>query len=193
MDKFEKQISDLQRGKETALCFFMDQYASALQFFAFKLIKDKEASAEIVSDAFVKLWERRRNFDATDCVKSFLYLVTRNTCLDYLKHSRNKYMHDDALLSDLVSADGDILQKIIYTELIELIVLEVKKLPKQQAQVFELSVMEGRNTQEICEELQTSASTVYFARSKAVAALKKAFQKRNLSPHYLAVLLWLDV
>ncbi|WP_166332454.1 RNA polymerase sigma factor [Sphingobacterium chungjuense] len=188
MDKFDKQISDLQQGKETALCFFMDQYASALQFFAFKLTKDKEASAEIVSDAFVKLWNRRLNFPAADGLKSFLYLVTRNACLDHLKQSRNKYAHDDALVLDIATSDNDILKKIIYNELVELIVLEIKKLPKQQAQIFQLAIMEGRNTQEICDELHTSPSTVYFARSKAIAALKKAFEQRKISVHYISLL-----
>ncbi|TDS13181.1 RNA polymerase sigma factor [Sphingobacterium paludis] len=192
MDKFDKQIADLQQGKETALCFFMDQYATALQFFAFKFIRDKEASSEIVSDAFVKLWERRSTFESTANLKSFLYLVTRNTCLDHLKQSRNKYAHDETFLQELVCGDADILQKIIYTELVALVVQEVKRLPKQQAQVFQLSVMEGRDTAEICEELHTTANAVYFARSKAVAALKKAFEKRNLSPHYLTALLFIE-
>ncbi|MCL7987289.1 sigma-70 family RNA polymerase sigma factor [Sphingobacterium sp. lm-10] len=188
MDKFDKQIVDLQQGKETSLCFFMDEYAAALQFFAFKMIGHKEASAEIVSDSFVKLWDRRTHFHEAYSIKSFLYLITRNACLDHLKESRNKYAHEETFLEDLVASDSDILKKIIYNELIELIVLEIKKLPKQQAKVFQLAMMEGRNTQEICDELQTSASTVYFARSKAIAALKKVFEQKNLSMHYIFLL-----
>ncbi|KGE12588.1 hypothetical protein DI53_3628 [Sphingobacterium deserti] len=41
-------------------------------------------------------------------------------------------------------------------------------------------------------ELHTRASSYYFARSKAIAALKKAFEKRKLSPHYLSVLFLID-
>jgi len=188
MNDIEKQFADLQQGKESALCFLMNTYATALQFFAFKLTRSKEVSSEIVSDSFVKLWDRRCKLQGHDNIKPFLYVVTRNACLDYLKHSRNKHTHQDASLLELENSDEDILKKIIYNELIELIALEVKKMPKQQAQVFQLAFIEGQNTLEICDQLQTTPSTVYFARSKAIAALKIAFEKKNLSIHYISLL-----
>lgn len=193
MDAFNKQVADLQIGKETALSFFMDRYAHALHFFAYKLIKDKQISSEIVSDAFVKLWERREHFQTCTHIKSFLYLVVKNAGLDHLKHGRNKYRHEEADLIELEDGNQDILRKIIYTELIELIVDEVKKLPRQQAKVFQLSVMEGKNIQEICEELGTTANTVYFARSKAVATLRKVFKQKQISLHHLSMLLFFDI
>ncbi|WP_437920436.1 sigma-70 family RNA polymerase sigma factor [Sphingobacterium sp. LRF_L2] len=193
MDTFDKQISDLHAGRETALCFFMDQYGQALHFFAYKIIKDSAASSDIVSEAFVKLWERRTQFQRSESLRSFLYLVVKNDCLDHLKHSRQKYKHEEAATMDIASSDQDILKKIIYTELIELIVKEVRKLPKQQAAIFQLSIIEGKDTQEICEELGTTSNTVYFARSKAIAALKKVFIQKKLSLHHLTILLFLDI
>ncbi|PRD47553.1 RNA polymerase sigma factor [Sphingobacterium haloxyli] len=193
MDELNKQISDLRIGKETALSFLMDQYARALHFFAYKLIKDKQTSSEIVSDAFIKLWERKEHFEAIEPIKSFLYLVVKNACLDHLKHSRNKHRYEDADLLELEATDQDILRKIIYTELVELVVQEVKKLPRQQARVLQLSVVEGKNIQEICDELGTTANTVYFARSKAVATLKKVLAQKRLSLHYLFVLLFFNI
>jgi RNA polymerase sigma-70 factor (family 1) len=193
MDELNKQISDLREGKEAALSFLMDQYARVLHFFAYKLIKDSQTSSEIVSDAFIKLWERRQHFEAIEPIKSFLYLVVKNACLDHLKHSRNKCRYEEAELIELEATDQDILRKIIYTELVELIVHEVKKLPRQQAQVLQLSFMEGKNVQEICEELGTSANTVYFARSKAVATLRRILEQKKLSLHYLFLLLFFNI
>jgi len=193
MDELNKQISDLRMGKETALSFLMDQYARALHFFAYKFITDQQTSSEIVSDAFVKLWERREHFEAIEPIKSFLYLVVKNACLDHLKHSRNKCRYEDPDLIQLEATDQDILRKIIYTELVELIVQEIKKLPRQQAQVLQLSVMEDKNVQEICDELGTTANTVYFARSKAVATLRRILEQKKLSLHYLFLLLFSNI
>lgn len=193
MDELNKHISDLRKGKEAALSFLMDQYARVLHFFAYKLIKDSQTSSEIVSDAFIKLWERREHFEAIEPIKSFLYLVVKNACLDHLKHSRNKCRYEEADLVELEATDQDILRKIIYTELVELIVQEVKKLPRQQAQVLQLSFMEGKNVQEICDELGTTANTVYFARSKAVATLRKILEQKKLSLHYLFLLFFFNM
>ncbi|WP_156307659.1 RNA polymerase sigma factor [Sphingobacterium endophyticum] len=191
MIDFDREVTNLQQGQESALCFFMDQYSHALHFHAYKFVKNKDVAREIVSDAFVKLWERRLNFDSEERIKSFLYLVTRNECLDYLKQSRNKYQHDEEFLVGLESTEENILTKIIYTELIELIVKEIEKLPKQQGQIFQLSVLEGKETEEICEELGTTASNVYFSRSKAISTLKKVFKHKNISYYQLSLLLFI--
>lgn len=190
MIDFDREVTNLQQGQESALCFFMDQYSHALHFHAYKFVKNKDVAREIVSDAFVKLWERRLNLDSGERIKSFLYLVTRNECLDYLKQSRNKYQHDEEFLVDLESNEENILTKIIYTELIELIVKEIEKLPKQQGQIFQLSVLEGKETEEICNELGTTANNVYFSRSKAISTLKKVFKHKNISYYHLSLLLF---
>ena len=189
MMDFDREVISLQEGKESALCFFMDQYSHALHFYAYKIIKNQDIAREMISDAFVKLWEKKENFQASESIKSFLYLVVRNLCLDHLKSSRVRFQHNEELLSDLESNDENILNKIIYTELIELIVIEIEKLPKQQGQIFQLSVLEGKNTEEICAELGTTSSNVYFSRSKAIATLKKVFKHKNISYYQFGLLL----
>jgi len=185
----KQQVLNLQEGIETALSFFINAFSQKLFFFAFKIVKDKSIAEEIASDAFVKLWERRHNFHTEDAIKSFLYLVTRNSCFDTLKQSQYKYQHDDSFLIELQNHDQDILNKIIYMELLEQIAVEIEKLPKKQAQIVQLSFIEGKETTEICEELQTTPSTVYFARSKAIATLKQAFQQKNISYYQMVTIL----
>ena len=188
-DLLASQVVDLKAGNEKALCFFMKVHSQALHFFTFKIVKDNQIATEIVSDAFVKLWEKRTDMLQADAIKSFLYVVCKHKSIDFLKQSRNRLAHDDLHLEELEWKETDTLTKIIYTELIELIAIEIERLPAQQAKIFELSFFEGKETHEICEELGTTASTVYFAKSKAISALKEAFQKKNISYYQIAFLL----
>lgn len=183
----EQQLVDLRAGKETSLSFFMDQYAHSLRFFALKMIKDRLIAEEIISDAYVKLWDRKENFHCEETVKSFLYLVTKNACLDFIKSGRNKVQHEEEWLYDLENPDKDILTKMIYFELIELIVQEIEKLPKQQAQIFKMSYFDGKDTGEISEALGTSASNIYFARSRAISMLKQVFKQKDISFYSLLI------
>ena len=183
MIDFDREVFDLQGGKESALSFFMDQYSHALHFHAYKIIKDQDIAREMVSDAFVKLWQKKENFHTSESIKSFLYLVVRNQCLDHLKSSRIRFQHTEELLVDLESKEENILTRIIYTELIEL--------PSQQGKIFQLSILEGKDTDEICAELGTTSSNIYFSRSKAIATLKKVFKQKNLSYYQLGLLLLL--
>ena len=62
MNNFDKEVIGLQQGKESSLCYFMDQYSHALHFYAFKIIKDRDIAREIVSEAFLSYGKRKRTF-----------------------------------------------------------------------------------------------------------------------------------
>ena len=172
----------LQAGNEIGLRFFMSWYGGQLRFFAYKITRNKEVAEEIVSEAFYKLWQGREKAASAKAIKSFLYLITRNMSYDHIGSSyHNTVDLGEELLWDMVDKQTDILTQIIYTELIKNIVSELDKLPKQQSDVFRLSYLEGLDTQEICEALGTTASSVYFARSKALSALRLIFKEKEIS------------
>ena len=183
----------LQAGNEVGLRYFMSQYGEQLRFFAYKITKDKEVSEEVVSESFYKLWQGREKAVSVEAIQSFLYLITRNACYDHIGSSYHKTVDlGEELLWDKVEKKADILTHIIYVELIEQIVVELDKLPRQQAEVFRLSYIEGMDTQEICDTLGTTASNVYFARSKAVSALRLIFKEKDISLYigFLTFTLW---
>lgn len=187
-----KYLQMLHAGDEAGLRYFMSWHGEHLRFFAYKITKNKEVSEEIVSESFYKLWQGREKAKSVGAVKSFLYLITRNACYDHIGSSYHKTVDlGDELLWDTVEGGKDILTHIIYTELIGQIVAELEKLPKQQAEVFRLSYLEGMDTQEICETLGTTASSVYFARSKAISALRVIFKEKDFSI-YCALLLFIS-
>lgn len=160
----------------------MGQLAEPLRFFAYSITKNKEVSEEIVSESFCKLWQGRTNAVSEKAVKSYLYLVTRNACYDYVGSAyRNSVDLDEELLWDSIETRSDILTQMIYAELIGQIVAELDKLPKHQADVFRLAYLEGMDTDEICEVLGTTANSIYFARSKALAALRLVFKRKDIS------------
>lgn len=177
-----KYLEMLQAGDENGLRYFMSRYGEQLRFFAYKLTKNREVSEEIVSESFYKLWQAREKAISLDAVKSFLYLVTRNACYDQTGSSYHKVVDlGDERLWDMVEKQTDILTHIIYTELIGQIVVALDKLPRQQAEVFRLSYLEGMETDEICDTLGTSASSVYFAKSKALSAMRLIFKQKEIS------------
>ena len=177
-----KYVDILCMGNELGLKYFIAQLGEPLHFFAFKITKNKEVSEEIVSEAFCKLWQRRETMNSYENIKSFLFLVTRNACYDHMGSAYQKKIslsHDD--WTCIESKDDDMLGQIIYVELIMQVVEELEKLPKQQADVFRMSYLEGMDTKEICDLLGTSASTVYFARSKALSTLRMIFKEKDIN------------
>ena len=84
----ENIIADIKRGNKQAFKKLFDDYYPILCVFASHYIEDKEVCKDIAQDVLLAYWERKEDFNDILKVKSFLYTVTRNKCLNYLKHAQ---------------------------------------------------------------------------------------------------------
>lgn len=156
----------------------MSIFGHSLRFYAYSLIRSKEAAEEIVSDSFYKLWKGRDKVVTESSIRAFLYISTRNACFDFMGTARNRVIRDSESMDLLFSTDPDILTKMIHVELIELIVKEIECLPPQQNKVFRMTYLQEMNAEEISQLLDISVSNVYFARSVALSKIRDYFKGR---------------
>src|ERR1044071_324764 len=108
-------LSDFKKGSDVAFRRIFDTYYKALCYFAAKLLQEKEDAEDMVADAFNKLWQQHDSFESERHIKSFLYLTTRNACLNLLKHKKSKSSSQQELIY-LVKDEDD---KNSLTEMIE--------------------------------------------------------------------------
>lgn len=182
-------LHELHDGRESGLHHFIQLHSKSLRFFAYNIIRSKEAAEEIVSDVFFKLWSGRERFATAEKIKAFLYIATRNACYDYLDSPKNRIHCDIDIIDELQHPQHDLLAGIIESELVELVYQELINLPEQQAAVFRMSYMEGMTTDEICDAQSMTANAVFLARSRALAKLRIIFKGRQFIL-YLAFLHW---
>lgn len=174
MDSPKKHFSTFKLGKEDGLKHYMRVLGPSLRYFAFGFVKNKQLAEEIVSDSFVKLWQGKEKIGNESSISAFLYISTKNACLDQLDLLHNRAVHNQEELAFIENPSEDILTKMIQTELIKLIAAQADKLPSLQAKIFKMTFFEQMETEEICAELGKSSNSIYFARSKALIAIKKA-------------------
>ncbi|MES1249439.1 MAG: sigma factor, partial [Chitinophaga rupis] len=58
-------------------------YYARLVKFAIQFVHTREAAEEIVSDVFVKIWERRSSLEEVRNLEVYLYVSVKNGCLNY--------------------------------------------------------------------------------------------------------------
>ena len=176
----EQLISGLNSGQQLALKACMRRYGRPLRYFAYAIVRNKEAAEEIVSDSFVKLWEARVTFSSSEKIKAFLYIVTRNACLHFSASPKNHISFLREGVDELIRSSEDLSADMTKAQLLELLYVEIEKLPRQEASIFRMSYLEGLSTQEICERLNTTPTNVYFYRSKSIRTLQVIFKDKNL-------------
>src|SRR6478735_6603376 len=59
-----------------------------LVFFARKFLFDPLAAEDIVTELFLKYWQKQDQFHSPVAVKTFLYIGTRNACINHNQKSR---------------------------------------------------------------------------------------------------------
>lgn len=186
--KLQCCYEQLVAGDQRALDFLMKKYGNALRYFAFSKVRDKDVAEDIVAESYCKLWYNRIKLTSASHLNSFLYRVTNNACIDYLKSHKVKFMVADSLGHyEYIESDECLYSKILYNEFLESLLKFSEQLPKMQSDVFKLSVIEGLETKEICEILGTTESTVYYSKSKALSSIRDVLLKNNLAI-YIAML-----
>lgn len=66
------------------------KYYSQLCAFAYRYVRNRQITEDIVQDVFCRLLEKREEIYNMDSIRSFLYLCTRNKAIDYLKYVGNQ-------------------------------------------------------------------------------------------------------
>jgi len=152
--------------KESFKLFFESFYAS-LCLFANSFLKDLEVSQDIVQDAFLYLWNKRKNFDSESSVKSYLFKHVKDRCLNYL---RNKDLRQRIEISKM-ETETFFRDSLVEEETYKIIFDAIRNLPPQGQKVIELS-LDGLKNQEIADNLNISINTVKTIKQRAFAALR---------------------
>jgi RNA polymerase sigma-70 factor (family 1) len=162
-------INRLKAGDSMAFTKVYDQYSEKVYRLAFRFLKDREQSEEIVQETFINLWLSREKLDAEGNIWLYLYVIGRNLSLNALRQVHKSADLTGKLLQHINVAHNETEEDIlahdleIYTEKI------IEKLPRQQQVIFKLSRVEGLSHKEIAEQLHISPNTV---RNHMVEALK---------------------
>jgi DNA-directed RNA polymerase specialized sigma24 family protein len=68
------------------------------------LVNDAPAAYQLSIDAFFLCWERRTEFTSDEKIKAFIYLATRNNCMDHLRRIADPAITDKTAPANLPPA-----------------------------------------------------------------------------------------
>jgi len=147
---------------------FNEFYASQV-LFASRIINSIHDSEDIVQDVFLNIWKSKPVFKNEIAFRAYIYLSTRNKCIDYLR--RKKPYFESVDKAENIENEID---NLIKEEAYRLLDKAISSLPKQTREVMK-SAMKGLSTQEIADELLISVNTVKTLKSRAYKTLRETY------------------
>lgn len=174
-------IKRIAKGNELAFTHLFDKYWKALSNTAFKVLKDRDASHDIVQDLFIDLWTKRDSL-SVEHVSSYLHTAVKYRVINYIQ--KHKVPMAELDFAEDFKALNTTDEFINLKELDELLKKSISELPPRCAEIFRMSRFDYMSNKEIASSLKISVRTVENHIALAIRILKP---KVNNTVLYIAV------
>jgi RNA polymerase sigma-70 factor (family 1) len=167
-------INYLQNGKESDFTVIFNEFYTPLLLYACRFTENQAVAEDIVEEAFIGLWNKRDSISEILSLKSYLYTVTRNGCLSWIrKNKRENVINRTASVLE-EHLERTALENLIYSETMTKIYSAIDRLPTQCRRVFILHYIEGKKISEIAKELNISVGTVKTHKVRGIDLLQNS-------------------
>jgi RNA polymerase sigma-70 factor (ECF subfamily) len=174
--KLNLLVLSLREGKKSAYEEIYNDYFGVIYHLSLQYLHDATIAEEIVQDSFMKLWEIRETLNDQFNIRSFLYTITKNNCLNHLRNQKIALKHLENLRYLEMQFNYEALEKtgnwLEFEALRQKIDQAIAALPEDLRETFLLSRFEELSYKEIAFKQTISVKTVEARMSKALRKLR---------------------
>jgi len=175
----------------------LEQHRAELTAYCYRMLGSPFDAEDAVQDTFVRAWRSRDSFEGRAAVRSWLYRIATNVCLDTLKskerrirpmdlgpaqepleknlHTRSEATWLEPIPEQLVAPERDPADVTVERESIRLaLVAALQHLPPRQRAVLILREVLRWEASEVAQLLDTSVASVNSALQRARATLARS-------------------
>ena len=184
-----KKINYFSPMKNNSAAFkqLYEQYKVLVYNVALNYLQNIEDAEEITQDVFLQVYHSLHNFNEKATLKTWIYRITINKCLDFIKQKNSKKRI--FIFGKKVSSEYEITNLSNFEhpgillenkESAEILFKTLNELTENQKTAFILSKIDGLSNPEIAEIMQLSISSVesliFRAKTNLKALLSKNFE-----------------
>ncbi len=118
---------------------------------AVRLLRSEEDAKDAVQEVMIKLWDKRKKLEKHPNIKGFLFLTTRNYCLDLIQTSKWKFKNANEKIENLPLILSEQNESNFIEERYQKIKTEIDHLPEIQKQIILLRDFDGFDFEEIAK------------------------------------------
>ena len=166
------------KGDESAFRALLERYKNRIYALAYRFSGNHEDAEDISQEVVIKIYRYLPGFDNRSLFSTWVYSITKNTCLDFLRKKKGdtESLEDlDFMLTDhRYDTEGD----AIRNEQLSSVAKLVNALPKDQRQILILREIDGFSYEEISELLGIPLGTVKSRLARTKAAIRAGFEEK---------------
>ncbi len=179
-------IQKIAHGSEAALREVYGVFGNIVFNTALSYLRDRAEAEEITQDVFLEVYQSAKTFEGKSSVRTWIYRITVNKCLDKLRYLKRKKRF--ALVKSLFKPDTTEIQHdaedfehpgitLERQEYAKILFKALKRLPPQQRTAYILSFIEELPRKEVAEVMQLSVKAVESLLQRAKINLRSTLEK----------------
>jgi RNA polymerase sigma-70 factor, ECF subfamily len=173
-------VSLLQSKDERGFSILYDNYSSALYGVILKIVRSEEIAADVMQDAFVKIWKNIEGYNRSKgTLFTWILNVARNTAIDRIRSQefQNSQKNQDLETSiNFIDNQGSSQFDVDAIGIRKV----VENLRPEHQQMIDLLYFQGYTQAEVSEEFNIPLGTVKTRVKAAVVQLRKYFLQAGL-------------
>jgi RNA polymerase sigma-70 factor (ECF subfamily) len=162
-------------GEHTLELLFRDLFKKheyRLHTLVLKLTRSDQYARDIIQEVFLKLWEHRAQLHTIQNVEAWLYRLTENKVIDFLRKAAADNRLKEAIWKNQPDNLNETEDNVVAREYGQIIQKAVDQLPPQRKLIYQLNREKGLNYQEIADRLAISKHTVKNQLSTALQSIR---------------------
>ncbi|WP_027419350.1 RNA polymerase sigma factor [Crocinitomix catalasitica] len=168
------------QGNKKAFDVIYNDYSKAMYMICLRYTKNTDAAADILQEAFIKIYNKREQFNPEFPLASWIKRIVINEAINYFRSNKryelvedNTFFDDDNYEIEINEDETGNLQNVLKAI--------IDELPDGYRMVFNLYVYDNLKHQEIAEYLDISVNTSKSQLSKARKYLQKKLEEKNIT------------
>lgn len=152
---------------------FAEWYAPLCNY-AYSILRDEDDAKDMVQKTFYKLWDQRNELIIHTSIKSYLYRMVHNNCMNKIKEYRVRAEHHQILAYEGNNTNAENTDApMLNAEFEQKVASAIELLPPRCKEVFKMSRFQQLSYAEIAQKLAISPNTVETQIVKALRMLRK--------------------
>ncbi|MGW5162096.1 RNA polymerase subunit sigma-70 [Nonomuraea wenchangensis] len=169
-----------------------ERYRRELQVHCYRMLANYEDAQDMTQETFLRVWNKRESFKGNAALRTWLYRIATNACLDFLEKRNDRTPVPAELPTEgsevhylqpypdrMVPEDPQ--ESVVARETIELaFIVAVQHLPPRQRAVFILRDVLGWPASKAADALELTVASVTSALQRARVTMREQLPDRRL-------------
>ncbi|MGW0663708.1 RNA polymerase subunit sigma-70 [Streptodolium elevatio] len=185
-------LAAVRSGDPARFARITERHRRELRVHCYRMLANYEDAQDLTQETFLRAWHKRESFKGHAALRTWLYRIATNACLDFLDKRNDR----TPVPTGLPGPDSEVLylqpypdrmlpedpqESVVARETIELaFIVAVQHLPPRQRAVFILRDVLGWPAPKAADALDLTAASVTSALQRARATMREQLPDRRL-------------